>query len=209
MRNEIWETKTCKYCQTEIPKAAKICPNCRKRQGKRGKVILTVMAIILLISVFGGNDDVVITNGEAEQDSTKTQEETKGDKIVRAGGSFEKNGLKITVNEINADFQEYDNEYGWNTPEDGMKYIMASLTYENNGNSDAYVSIYDFYCYADDTMCEQQYTLDNSDFINANISSGRNVSFKIYYAVPINSETVELEYTADIWTNEKVTILVQ
>ena len=25
------ETKTCKYCQTEIPKKAKICPNCKKK----------------------------------------------------------------------------------------------------------------------------------------------------------------------------------
>lgn len=24
------ETKKCKYCKTEIPKDAKVCPNCRK-----------------------------------------------------------------------------------------------------------------------------------------------------------------------------------
>lgn len=209
MENESRETKTCKYCQTEIPKKAKICPNCRKKQSKKGKVILTVVAFIVLISIFGGNDDVVITNDEGEQGTAKVTEEAKDDKVVKAGGSFEKNGLKIIVNEISTDFQDYDNEYGWNTPEDGMKYIMVSLTYENNGSSDAYVSIYDFECYADNAMCEQQYTLDNSDFINANISSGRNVSFKIYYAVPVNSESIELEYVADIWANEKVTILAQ
>ena len=27
------ETKVCKHCQTEIPKKAKVCPNCRKKQG--------------------------------------------------------------------------------------------------------------------------------------------------------------------------------
>lgn len=31
--NEKSETKLCKYCQTEIPAKAKICPNCRKKQG--------------------------------------------------------------------------------------------------------------------------------------------------------------------------------
>lgn len=28
--NEKSETKLCKYCQTEIPAKAKICPNCKK-----------------------------------------------------------------------------------------------------------------------------------------------------------------------------------
>ncbi len=27
------ETKKCKYCQSEIDKKAKICPNCKKKQG--------------------------------------------------------------------------------------------------------------------------------------------------------------------------------
>lgn len=26
-------TKTCKHCKTEIPAGAKVCPQCRKKQG--------------------------------------------------------------------------------------------------------------------------------------------------------------------------------
>lgn len=32
------ETKVCKYCKSEIPKKAKVCPNCRKKQGGIGNV---------------------------------------------------------------------------------------------------------------------------------------------------------------------------
>ena len=30
------ETKVCKHCQSEIPAKAKVCPNCRKKQGGVG-----------------------------------------------------------------------------------------------------------------------------------------------------------------------------
>ena len=90
-----------------------------------------------------------------------------------------------------------------------MKYIMASFTFENNSDTDKYVSIYDFDCYADNTTCEQKYSLDDNNFINANISSGRNVSFKVYFMVPIDAQSIELEYETSIWSNKKVVIKLQ
>lgn len=136
----------------------------------------------------------------------KKQEEKSGNLTV--GSTFEENGLKMTINEANTDFQDYDNEYGWNTPEDGMKYIMVSFTFENTGKSDEYVSIYDFECYADNTTMDQVFTLDDSDFMNTNLSPGRNISFKTYYTVPVNAQSIELEYETNMWTEEKVVIKV-
>ena len=51
------ETKLCKYCQTEIPKKAKVCPNCRKKQGGVGKWIVIALVVVLLIGVTGGSDE--------------------------------------------------------------------------------------------------------------------------------------------------------
>ena len=101
---------------------------------------------------------------------------------------------------------DYEDEYGYNAPNDGMKYVMCAFTFENKGDSDAYVSIYDFDCYADNTLCDQIYSLDDNDFMNTNLSSGRNVSFKTYYAVPVNANSIELEYETNAWTSEKVII---
>lgn len=65
------ETKLCKHCQTEIPKKAKVCPNCRKKQGGIVKWIIGVVCIFfLLIFVFSGTDaskrtdDKIIDNKE-------------------------------------------------------------------------------------------------------------------------------------------------
>lgn len=48
------ETKLCKHCQTEIPKKAKVCPNCRKKQGGAGKWIAIVAVVVLIFMLFGG-----------------------------------------------------------------------------------------------------------------------------------------------------------
>lgn len=239
MENNVQETKLCKHCQTEIPKKAKVCPNCRKSQdGKLKWVIIAIVSLFIIGLIFGGDDedDAAISKNDNKSDISSENEienaetgvenndtkedgdtevgedsnDTKEDEnIIAVGDSFEKDGLKITVNEASTDFQDYDNEYGWNTPKDGMKYVMVSFTFENNGDSDAYVSIYDFDCYADNTTCEQQYGLDDNDFVNANLSPKRNVSFKTYYAVPVDSESIELEYETNAWTSEKVIIKVQ
>lgn len=219
MPQENQETKKCKYCQSEIPKKAKVCPQCRKKQGDKLKWIIIAIIVILFIAVVaGGEDDETqdVNNGSHSETESLKQEnggkdepEKEIDSPLTVGSSFEKNGLKITLNEASADFKDYKNDYGINTPEDGTKYVMTSFTFENNGDSDAYVSIYDFKCYADNTSCDQVYSLDDSDFINTNLSSGRNVSFKTYYSVPIDAKSIELEYETNIWTGDKVIIKIQ
>ena len=211
------ETKLCKHCQTEIPKKAKVCPNCRKKQGGIGKWIIVAVVAILLIGSMGGTDedsdkDKTITNSEMTDNNSdadnNADSNVQTDNKISVGDVFEANGLKVTINDICTDYTDYDNAYGLYSPKEGYKYVSVSFKYENTGKSDAYVSIYDYDCYADGTLCEQSYYFD-TDFINANLSSGRNVSFTTYYEVPINAEEIELEYTANIWTNEKVIITIQ
>lgn len=47
------KTKKCKYCQSEIAKKAKICPNCQKKQGGFPWVPVIIVFIVLLIGMGG------------------------------------------------------------------------------------------------------------------------------------------------------------
>ena len=68
------ETKVCKHCQTEIPKKAKVCPNCRKKQGGIFKWIVVVVVAIALISSFtGGDDETKKTSSSAETNKKEEQ----------------------------------------------------------------------------------------------------------------------------------------
>lgn len=65
--------KKCKHCQTEIDVNAKICPNCRKKQGRPIwlAVILIIIGISLISSVFSENPE---TDTEKPTGSTNNSE---------------------------------------------------------------------------------------------------------------------------------------
>lgn len=223
-------TKICKNCNAEIPKNAKYCPNCRQKQGGKLKIIIGVIVVLLILGAFSGKKNT--TEKKAEPDSsassvsTTTEEakapeapaeeikedassEEKGSGIVQIGGSYEGEGLKFTVNDAEIGYK-FKDKFGMYKLDEGMTYVMVDFTFENTGKSDRYVSIYDFKCYADNTACEQKFVTDvTGDFINTNLSSGRNISFKTLYAVPENANAIELEYEANIWTDEKIVVQIK
>lgn len=78
-------TKVCKHCKTEIPKKAKVCPQCRKKQGGIMKWILLVfLAFILIGALAGGASEetsdssdhgtAVTENQQAETDADVAEE---------------------------------------------------------------------------------------------------------------------------------------
>ncbi len=81
-------TKVCKHCKTEIPYGAKVCPQCRKKQGGVLKwVIIAIVVIGIIGAAAGGGDDepkeVSSTNSTTQKqqnnatDTQKKEEETK------------------------------------------------------------------------------------------------------------------------------------
>lgn len=235
MAKEKQETKLCKHCKTEIPYNAKVCPNCRKKQGGKLKWIIIAVVVLGIIGAVGGgggedekepvgqqnvskdNEDTKKqttskqdTTDDKKQQDTKEEQDNNDKKednnVLKVGSSFEKGGLKITVDDADLKFTDYEDEYNMYSPKDGNKYVMVAFTFENSGKTDAYVSIYDFNCYADNTACDQAYLPDESDFVNTNLSPNRNISFKTYYEVPKKAKSIELEYETSFWTNEKAII---
>jgi lysyl-tRNA synthetase class II len=72
MSKERPSTKTCKHCKTEIPFSAKVCPQCRKKQGGAGclTAIIIVVALGILSSCFAGNNNK-LANSTPKSESNK------------------------------------------------------------------------------------------------------------------------------------------
>lgn len=79
------EKKLCKYCKTEIPKDAKICPNCHKKQGvKIWQIVLVVLIVLCIIGTFSSGSDKSYnvdsqsqSNSQQNQSAVSETEETK------------------------------------------------------------------------------------------------------------------------------------
>ena len=101
------QTKLCKHCKTEIPKAAKVCPNCRKKQGGVLKwivIVLIALAIIFAISGGSGDDSPKKVENNVANDSqpavkdSETEEVQQEETIFQVGetdGLFRKHGKRL------------------------------------------------------------------------------------------------------------------
>lgn len=68
-------TKICKHCKSEIPAGAKVCPNCRKKQGGKLKwIIIGLVVLFLMVGACSGSDDV--DYGDEKSSSAVTSSES-------------------------------------------------------------------------------------------------------------------------------------
>ena len=99
--------KKCKYCQSEIDAKAKICPNCRKKQGSKiGKCIFWGLIALFIISIaFGGdgNDDFqkdynqsdAVTFNDIKYTITKVEKTKGSNEFFQAKEGYEY--VKVTL----------------------------------------------------------------------------------------------------------------
>ena len=203
------ETKVCKHCQSEIPKKAKVCPNCRKKQGGIFKWIVIALVVILFFGiVFGGEDDsasdsnpqkVGDVSGSTKEDDTKENVDNK----FSVGEIVETSNLRITF--VSAKEYQSDNEFM--QPKAGNVYYAMEFEVENISDTDQYISSWDFSCYADDYDMEQAY-MDEFD-LDATLSAGKKTKGFVFFEVPKDAEKIFLEYETNFWTEDKIIFVVK
>lgn len=201
------ETKICKHCQSEIPAKAKVCPNCRKKQGGMGclGVILLVVGILIFLFAFigmmGGSDSKDKNPqkvGEAESgDSTETEEPNN---VFQVGDLVETDNFRITYE--SASEYEPDNEFL--QAKDGYTYWEFKFKFENISDTDQTVStLMDWECYADNSKVDQSW-IESDNGLDATLSAGREAEGAVYFEVPTDAESIELEYDINFWQSNKI-----
>lgn len=226
------ETKLCKHCKTEIPKDAKVCPNCRKKQSGITKwIVVAVIGIVIIAAATSGGEedtadtdtkqpnvvsedskatadtdasDTAKTEAEAEEDTdTDAQTEVEVSNVFNVGDVAELDQIKITF--LSA--EEYVSGNQFMQPKEGNMYYRIGFEVENIGDTDAYVSSWDWECYADGYSAEQAYFNDES--LDATLSSGKKTKGYIFYEVPKDAQEVTLEYETNFWTENKIIFVIK
>ena len=138
-----------------------------------------------------------IFEGTKDSGYTPTVNTSSAADLYNAGDTVETDNLKITY--LSCDEYISDNEFI--QPKDGFHYITCAFEFENTGTSDESVSEFSFDCYADGAAMEGVY-LENG--LNAKISAGRKASGNVTFEVPVDADTVEVEYVTNMWTSDRI-----
>nr|DAF81285.1 MAG TPA: protein of unknown function DUF5067 [Caudoviricetes sp.] len=198
------ETKLCKHCQTEIPKKAKVCPNCKRRQGGIGclGVVLLVLGVFIFIGSFGASmskDKNPEKVGEVGTELSETGTQII-DNTFNVGDVVETDNFRITYESAG----EYTNSNEFLQPKDGYVYWEFKFKFENISNTDQTVStMMDWECYADNSKADQTWIVDDNG-LDGKLSAGREAEGAVYFEVPKDAENIELEYDINFWQSDKI-----
>lgn len=211
-------TKLCKYCKTEIPYDAKICPNCKKSQKPNGCLIaiLVVVVLFILIGVVGGSSDSSTSSSSASSTTAAASSETTSQTETAAptpepkttftvGETAEDRDIKVTLVSVE---QSTGNQYL--QPADGKVFEILEFEIENNSSSDITVSsLVSFEAYCDDYSVNMDLTANvlykDKNQLDGSVAAGKKMNGIIGYEVPADFNTLEVTFTPSFWSNHSIT----
>lgn len=224
MKKEKPTTKMCKHCKTEIPYGAKVCPQCRKKQGASGCliIIIVIIALGLIGSCFGGgkNNDVkpvstteAITKSSVETSSVK---ETASSENTSAsteksefgvGESAEQKNVIVTLNNVT----ESDGT-DFIKPAEGNVFVLAEFIIENNSDKELNISsLLSFEAYQDgystSTSLSALTAKEGMEQLDGTVAAGKKMKGVVGYELPSDFSELEINVQLDVWSNKKITFL--
>lgn len=201
------ETKKCKYCQSDIPKKAKVCPVCKKKQKKNIVLIIILIFVILSFTMCGTMCGLL---GDAVDETVK-EETKKEDALKKLAKKKFKVGETVTTDDMEIKYlsvKDYKSDNEFMQPKKGYKYIKAEFEFVNKSKEDDLsVSTLSFSCNADDYEVETVYMDDNE--LDADLSPGKKAKGPIFFEVPKDTKSIEIQYESDWWDSIKFTFIAK
>lgn len=205
------ETKKCKYCQSDIPKKAKVCPVCKRKVKGKAKVIILIIILALVLLSFTMCATMCGATIGNEINKSLKEEEKKEDALKALTKKKFKVGEVVNTDDMEIKYlsvKDYKSDNEFIQPKKGYKYIRAEFEFVNKSEEDDLaVSTFNFSCNADDYDAETVYMDDNE--LDADLSPGKKTKGPIYFEVPKDAKSIEIQYESDWWDNTKFTFIAK
>ena len=173
---------------------------------KKFSSVFGIIAVILIFSLFaiGSGSDKASVSSDSASDNSKTTTQKADEPVkVKVGETLTTNTLKITY-KSSAD--DKGSEYF--PAASGNKIIKLTFEIENISSTDQIVSVYDFKCYSDDVASSAYYYGDNG-LSTTTLSAGRKATGNVYFEVPQNANSIDVEYVTNYWSGNKAIFVVK
>lgn len=173
---------------------------------KKFSPVFGIIAVILIFPLFaiGSGSDKASVSSDSASDNSKTTTQKADEPVkVKVGETLTTNTLKITY-KSSAD----DKGAEYFPAASGNKIIKLTFEIENISSTDQIVSVYDFKCYSDDVASSAYYYGDNG-LSTTTLSSGRKATGNVYFEVPQNANSIDVEYETNYWSGNKAIFVVK
>ncbi len=173
---------------------------------KKFSSVFGIIAVILIFSLFaiGSGSDKASVSSDSASDNNKTTTQKADEPVkVKVGETLTTNTLKITY-KSSAD----DKGAEYFPAASGNKIIKLTFEIENISSTDQIVSVYDFKCYSDDVASSAYYYGDNG-LSTTTLSAGRKATGNVYFEVPQNANSIDVEYETNYWSGNKAIFVVK
>lgn len=154
--------------------------------------------------IFSDKKATFIYEGEKDSGYVAEMDATASEDAFKVGDVIEASGLTISY----LSCEEYKSDNQFIQPADGCQFVSCGFEFENTSNSDQMVSSFSFKCYANGKACDSSYARDDN-LSTSTLSPGRKVAGTVTFEVPIDAETVELEYETNVWTSDHIVFTVR
>ena len=166
------------------------------------KITSLIMACILLLGLCACSSEPSLVGTVPANNNSATEAPT--DKVFKLGDTVELNKVVVSFVDITESTGS-----DFNKPADGNVYILCEFEIANNSDKELSVSsMLSFEAYCDDYSCE--YSLgalmekDNKDQLDGTVAAGKKMKGVVGYEVPSGWKELEIQYTLDFFSNDKI-----
>lgn len=217
------ETKKCKHCQTDIPKKAKVCPNCKKKQSGLLKWIIIVIIVLIIVGSFSNEDDGYVTKVNTSEKTQETSNKQSETEISNEETSKEKEtvftiGDTAEYKDVQISLLSYEESTGndWSTPADGKIFVFAEFEIVNNSKDEISISsMLSFESYCDDYKLDYSsnalmaISTEDSKQLDGSIAPGKKMKGVLGLEVPSDWKNIEIYYKDNAWLDSNFSFVIE
>lgn len=196
----------------------------RKRGTAIAGLICSIVGVVFFLFAFLVADSILssvdeespkkvetVEQSEVEADSESANADDSSEEVTEVDNSFSV-GEVVETSDFRISFlsaEEYVSDNQFIQPKEGYAYYKMEFEFENISDSDKSVSsMIGWNCYADSYKADQTWIGDDNG-LDASLSAGKKTKGAVFFEIPKDAQSIELEYETNFWTEDKLIFVVK
>lgn len=196
----------------------------RKRGTAIAGLICSIVGVVFFLFAFLIADSILSTvdeespkkvetveQSEVETDSESANADDSSEEVTEVDNSFSV-GEVVETSDFRISFlsaEEYVSDNQFIQPKEGYTYYKMEFEFENISDSDKSVSsMIGWNCYADSYKADQTWIGDDNG-LDASLSAGKKTKGAVFFEIPKDAQSIELEYETNFWTEDKLIFVIK